>query len=270
MQKFGNNSESFGTYVLQKIGAVNRKPVDFSVGATANQNQEIIDVFVRDIAKWADDYRFLERPISESPLLSQAGILDKLRPIQEQFNRKFNDDIVARVRRLQDLHFERVRKIFELPPEVVGLDPVHLFLQSMEIRNYLRTLPLIDRVQLVMGSDDPALLHAIDTAAPCLQLLPPDILARAKTFRVQRRRKNDLLQAEDERQALERITGYVKNVPGVCTFVNISPLLPGLPSTVYPDDMDGYASDELADVAIKQLQEDLIKQVLSAAEIASK
>lgn len=254
---------TYGQYVLERCGGWRRQAPNFKIKESMQANHDLINVFVADIEEWANSYNHEAKPIETSPLLSRAGILEKLNPIQEKYNKKFNEGLVARCRNLQNIHFAKVAKIFELPPEVVGVDPVILEMRSQEIRQYIRTLPLIERIQLALSNDDPALLYALDNAAPCLQLLPPELMVRSKEFRVRRRRGAELKAAEDERLALDQVTKMLKNVPNACPWVHISPLLPGLPDTVFPNGEDEYGSEAVGTEAIKALSAELAAAVIS-------
>jgi hypothetical protein len=161
-----------------------------------------------------------------------------------------------------------VKKIFELPAEITGGDPVIVFLQSQEIRSYMRTLPVVDRIKLALSSDDPALLHALDTCSPCLQLIPDEIKKRSYEYRVKRRRGADLRKAEDERVALQQVTSVLRNIPGTtCTFLHISPGLHPLPDSVYPDGKDREFDDDATDEEINRLSKE-IGAALTAAMVA--
>jgi len=254
------NREDYGTALLERCGGIMRQKPDYKTDTGKEQYQAMVEGFMDDVKKWGDDYYAQAYLIMHDPRLTIPGQLEKLTPIQNQFNGRFNDDIVKRCRNLQDLHFAKVKKIFELPSEITGGDPIIVFLQSQEIRGYLRTLPMMERIQAALGSDDPALLHALDTCPDCLQLLPEGMIQRAHDFRVKRRRGRELAEAEDERLALDRVTGVIKNVPSAVPFVNISPLLPNLPETVYvemkPDEFMSFAagSEEIARISAEMAE----------------
>lgn len=255
----GNNNISFGQNLIQRCGAVGRMAMRFQTAEGDKAFPTIIKSFVNDLESWGDAYWSEAMPIEHSHLLSEAGKIEKLNPVKAKYNTSLNNGLVKQCRTLIDMHMEKVRKAFELPPEVVGGDPVMIFLQSQEIRSYLRSLPMAERIRHALNSDDPALLHALDTAAPCLQLLPPDLLQKAKSVRVQRLRGKELLYLEDERQALERISGMLRNVPAVCDFVKIQPALYALPESVFAEsDPEELKSFRLGTEEMERLTKEMI------------
>ncbi len=253
-QTTGNGSVSYGQHVLQRAGGFNRKAPDFQVDA--KQNHDLINLFCDDVKTFFDRYEAETRPIEHDGDLSQVGKIGRITPIREKYNREFNAGIVTRARNLRTQHIDKTAAIFRLPAEVTTGNEVQIFLQSFEIRNHLRTLALSDRIKLAFRTDDPALLHAIDTASPCLELLPAEVVRRAREYRVRARRGDQLRAAMDENLALQRVISVIQNVRAGAEWIVIDPSLPSLPDDFPEITGEDYPSEE-------KLNEEINNMVLS-------
>lgn len=250
-------------YLMNRIGATGMAYPRFRHEATEQANKDLIDVFSRDIKEFLDNYLMESKLIEMDPRLSPAGILEKIKPLQQKYNADFNNGLVARCRRLQEAHMKKVELVFTLPPEVTTVEPVLLHLQSREIRDYVLSLSYQQRINLLLSNDDPALLHAVFTAPSCLEIIPAAVLKAAQILRVRRKRSAELQPLEDERLALERINGFLNNVPRVMDFVSIVPNLWPLPDSVFP-------AEELDPILDAEIDADLKAEIIRLnAEMAA-
>jgi len=93
--------------------------------------------------------------------------------------------------------------------------------------------------------------------------LPDGLLQRAHDIRVKRRRGKELAEAEDERLALERISGVLRNVPNTCSFIRIPQgSLLVMPESVY---VEGNPQEFESFQAGSKAIEELAQQFMNAA-----
>lgn len=232
------NGVSYGVYVLQRCGGVGRRELIFSNRENAEKFEPVVQNFMDSIVLWGDTYYSEAYVIEHNPSYSQSGKIEKLTPLQKKYADQFYSDIVRRVRNLQDQFFARVEKVFQLPAEITGGDAAVNAMQAIELRGYLLSLPMEERISVCFKGADSRVLHAIDTAPACMNLLPPGAKERLQETRVERLRGKDLIDLEDERIAMERIVGAVCGVSHGAEFVP-RPDLPPMPKSVYPRKADG-------------------------------
>jgi len=229
-----NSVELTIDHVLNRIGAKNQNYPRFKYEPTEQQNKDLIDVFMKDLSDFFTDYLIQERAILRDPLLSGAGQQEKLVPVQRKFNERLNNDMCKRIRTLQEIHLNKVVKVYELPPEVVSGDAVILELRAREVRDHIRALSPADRVRLLFKDGDPFLIYAFETAPTCIELVPAQVLEYARTNRVMRKRGADLIPLQDERLALQRIVGVFENIPMSFKWATIVPGFLAMGDSVFP------------------------------------
>ncbi len=222
-------------HILNQIGANQASFPRFRHDPTEQQNRDLITGFMRDLEGFFGDYMAAAKAIERDPLLSPAGIQEKLLPVQRRFNERLNSDLCKRVRTLQQLHLNKVDQIYLLPPETITGNEVIIEMRAREVRDYLRTLQVVERIKLLFKDGDPFLLHCFETAPTCLELVPAAVLEQARLNRVMRKRSADLIPLQDERAALLRIVSVFNNIPRVATWATIVPGLLPMGESVFPE-----------------------------------
>lgn len=232
------NGISYGTYILQRCGGAGRAGLRFSNRGNAEKYEPIVQSFSDSIVSWGDSYFAEAYTVMHDPRLSEAGKIEKLTPLQKRFSDQYFADVVKRARNLQDIFFKKVEAAYSLPDEITGGSDVVNALQAIEVRTYLLSLPVAERIHVCLTSADPRLLFALDTCPECIKLLPDGLKERAHSIRVRRKRGTLLVDLDDERIALERIVSMVCNIKSGAEFVP-RPDLPAMPDSVYPRNEDG-------------------------------
>jgi len=220
--------------ILERIGCLNRMPIRLEDIINEQVNRDLLDQFQTAIRIWADSYFTAEAVNAANPDHSADKIRRDLIPIQQRSNAAFNQ-LCDRCRTLQQLHIAKVNKIESSTDTAPAGDAVLLFLQCQEIRAYLRSLPVPERLQLLINSDDYQIVSAIQSAPSCLEILPQDLLDRGTHSRTQRLHGKALIAMQDENKVLSRINEWLNAVPNQMAFVSIQPNLWPLPASVYDD-----------------------------------
>ena len=215
-------------------------PIRLNDSETELKNRDVMNQFQDNIKDWCESYLASESLNAANPDHSADKIRRDLIPIQAKANAAFNQ-LCDRCRTLQQLHMAKVAKIESSTDTAPAGDAVLLFLQCQEIRAYLRSLPVPERLQLLINSDDYQIVSAIQSAPSCLEILPQDLLDRGKHARTQRLHGKALIAMQDENTILTRINEWLNAVPALMPFVSIQPALWPLPASVYdaPEEMEG-------------------------------
>jgi hypothetical protein len=221
-------------HVLDRCGAT-LNPPRFINEATEQANKDLIAGFMADLGTFVTDFLRQAQGIQNDKTLSQIGIAEKLEPVQRDFNQRFNDTLCKRIRTVQQQHFARVDKLYELPKEVVEGNEIILEMRSREIRDFLQGLPPAQRIRHLMDGGDPEVFRALESAPACMRLVEPEMLDRARLARVQRLRGNDVPALQDERLALQRIVGVFENMPKNFPWIKIIPGFLPMADDVLPE-----------------------------------
>lgn len=241
------NTQAFygAQYLLDRVGAGQRSYPKFRVEKTEQQHNDLIDSYIAEVRGIFEQYYREIKAVDGNVELSQEGRNRRYTPVQEKVNTAFNR-ICSKARQLQDQHLAKVEQAFQLPAEVVKGDASIRELRNQEIRRFLLDLPQVERIKLALSAIDPELLAALEGAPACMQIIPGDVLERARVLRVKRVRGQVLLGLEDERLALERINEILNGIANVLPWVTIQPNLWPLPESVFPleDDIDPAESVE--------------------------
>lgn len=211
----------------------------FGVESTEQQHKDQIDAFVAEVRGIFEQYFYEIKAIDSNVLLSQEGKNQQYIPIQQKVETAFNR-ICSKARQLQDQHLAKVDQAFQLPAEVVKGDVSIRELRNQEIRRYLLDLPQVERIKLALSAIDPELLAALEGAPACMQIIPDEVVERARVLRVKRVRGQVLIGLEDERLALVRINEVLNTIGNTLPWITIQPNLWPLPESVFPveDDID--------------------------------
>lgn len=222
-------------HILNRIGA-NHPPFEkFRHAPTDQQNRDLVMGFMQDLEGFFMDYLSAAKVIERDPMLSPAGIQEKLVPLQRKFNERLNGDLCKRVRTLQQIHIEKVDRIYELPPETITGNEVVIELRAREARDYIGKMAMAERIKLLFKDSDPFLLHCFETAPTCIELVPAKILEQARLNRVMRKRSADLLPLQDERVALLYVVTVLSNIPRAISWVSIIPGFLPMGDSVFPE-----------------------------------
>lgn len=240
------DAKTAAQHLLNRCGSGQRSYPKFRVEKTEQQHKDLIDSYIDEVRNLFEWHYGQVKKIDDNTLLSQEGKNQQYTPIQQQVETAFNR-ICSKARQLQDQHLAKVDKAFQLPAEIVGGDPVILEMRCREVRRHLLSLPVSERIRLALSVGDAELLHAIDTAPACLELLPADVVERSRKLRVQRKRGQMLIELEDERMCLVRINEILNAIPGVFDWIVISPTLWPLPESVFPLEDDNDPADPAED-----------------------
>ena len=225
--------------VLNRIGANKPSSCRFKNAATEQANRDMILSFKKDASDFFSDYLLQEQRISSDPLLSPAGIQDKLTPIQRQFNTRLNNDICKRIITLQKLHLKKVESVFQIPVDnVSAADPIVMEMRAREVRDYLRTLPPIERISHLFRANDPFIIYALETSPAGIELIPKNVLDMGRLNRVKRKRAAELLPLMDERLALQEVIAIYNNIPSVFPWLSIIPSFLAMPYEVIPEEKE--------------------------------
>ena len=227
-------------HTLDRLGA--GLSLRLYVDQTEKANRDVLAQFVEEMRSFIEDFQFQAKGVNGNPLLSDAGKMETLTPIQKSFNIRFNG-LCERIINLQRRFLVKVDALYALPAAVIAGEPVILEMRAQEVRRHLAGLSMPERISLLLADNDPFLIFSVENAPACLQLIQPaTLIDNARRARVERLRKGELQILEDERLVLERVAVIYNNVPNTLyEWVRIVPALVVLPDTVLPLELEEEA-----------------------------
>lgn len=232
--------------ILAQIGAKPMRLPKLKDRNTDNQNYQTIANFQNDLETFFLKHEAAEQLIYNDVRLSDDGRQEKFVPLRLKASDDLNGGIFNRVKNLINIHLGKCERLFEIPAAVFAGDPIVIEARCREVRDFVRALPMTERIDLLFRSDDSFLIHAFDSAPACISLVPEDVLEQARLARVIRKRSADLVPLQDEREMLLLIKSVMENIPTVLKWVTINPAFPVMSDTVIPegaDDTDPIISD---------------------------
>ena len=110
------------------------------------------------LGKLLDEYRFEMKRIGSDENLTAAGKLQKLSPITEKMKERLGN--LKKDPRFRVHGIEATQKELAIPQPSTGNESVD-FLRRREIRDRLQGMDKVNRLEMVLNSDNPELLFAV-------------------------------------------------------------------------------------------------------------